>query len=118
MEQSDYHPPIKLIVLLHFLKMLSFKRCPSGFFLTALNKRSSISLSVQPFRSAVLTSISSSENKQVRSFPSAVSLNLLHELQKWSDTGLIKPNSPIPSVNLYLLAGPVLFSGFPSGTRC
>ena len=96
MEQSDHYPPIKLIVLLHFLKILSFIKCFSGFFLTALKRISSSSLSLQPLRKAPFISISSSEKRHVLSFPSEVNLNRLHEPQKWSDIGLIKPISPPP----------------------
>ena len=47
-----------------------------------------------PERSAVRRSYSSSENKHGRSLPSAVRRRRLHSLQKWRDSGLMKPTVP------------------------
>ena len=45
-------------------------------------------------RNAVRRSYSTSENKHGRSLPSAVRRRRLHLLQKWRESGLMKPTVP------------------------
>jgi hypothetical protein len=52
---------------------------------------------VAPLRSGARRSVSCSENRQVRSLPSAVSRIRLQSPQNGSLTGLMKPMRPWPS---------------------
>ena len=86
-----------LIVRTGWTKPGSLTWCLSSLRHTASRMICSTSASLAPPRSGVRRSVSLSENRHVRSRPSAVRRMRLQSPQKGSLTGLMKPIEPRPS---------------------
>ena len=89
---------------------------PGNLAQTAWRNKRASSASVPPFRKRSRTVRSSSENRQFRSAPSAVTRRRLQVPQNGSETLEIKPISPIPSAKRNRSAGAVP-TGSESGSR-
>ena len=81
------------------MKPGSLTRCLSSLRQTASRMICSRSASEAPARSGARRSVSLSENRQVRSLPSAVSRIRSQSPQNGSETGLMNPIRPLPSAN-------------------
>ena len=97
-------PPIRLMVRGGWRKPGSVTWCLSSLRHTASRIICSSSSSSAPSRSGSRRSVSCMLNRHVRSLPSAVSRMRLQSPQNGSDTGLMKPISPLPSANRYTRA--------------
>src|SRR5262249_16652485 len=89
--------------------------CFSSLWLTASINSAATASSLAPERIGRRRSHSSTENRHVRSCPSAVSRMRLHCPQNGCETGLMKPISPMPSANVKRREG--LLGSAATGTR-
>ena len=85
------------IVRAGWMKPGSLTWCLSSLRHTASRTIRSSSASLAPSRSGARRSVSCSENRQVRSLPSAVRRMRSQSPQNGSETGLMKPIFPRPS---------------------